>query len=152
MTGSGQRLAQVHVIAICCSPLSYVIVIPFYAAFPGEGSPLPSPTSPPSISPILPFLSCQFLVDAMGHCFTFWRDSTIHRGAKWEFTSHGGVFPSICYNVRSLHCSAGGEGKIMASTHSLLIYYTLTASDLVCSIRCTQIFFVRLHYFNLPVI
>lgn len=40
------------------------------------------------------------------------------RSGEWEFTSHGRVFPSICYNVRSLHCSAGREGKIMAPAHS----------------------------------
>lgn len=41
----------------------------------------------------------------------------------------------------------------MASAHSAPptpIYYTLTGSDLVCSLGCIQIF-VSLHNFNLPV-
>lgn len=101
---------------------------------------------------ILPFLSCQIVVEAAGQCITSWRDSSIHRRARWEFTSHGTVFLSICSNVRSLHCSDGREGKIMASEYFSPFYYTLTltlsgALDafevLVSSGRCDSRCFIK---------
>lgn len=133
----------VHLTVICYLPWHLIYPQQFPFTQPSLMQVLPTPTSfhwHPSIFLILPFLSCQILVEAMGQCLTFWRDSKIHRGAEWEFTSHGRVFPSICYNVRSLHCSARREENIMASAHSLPVYYTLTGSDLVCSSECIQIF------------
>lgn len=61
-----------YVLLVMTSNSSSAIIIPFYK--PPLTRALPSPTSSdwhPSISLILPFLSCQILADATGHCLTF---------------------------------------------------------------------------------
>lgn len=76
-------------------------------SLPSTGSPLPQPLFHwhPSIALILPFLSCQILVDATGQCLTFWRDSTIHRGRE-SGNLHLMAEFSPPFVIMSGHCTA----------------------------------------------